>query len=60
MQETEYAKMFEERYGVEVERIVTIVSVEETGQAQLFVENPSSWIDQLLGLRSQYKTEYGF
>ena len=60
MQETAYAKMFEERYGVEVERIVTIVSVEETGQAQLFVENPSSWIDHLLGLRSQYKTEYGF
>ena len=59
MQETAYAKMFEERYQVPVERIVTIVSVEETGTAQLFVENPASWIDQLLGLRSQYKTEYG-
>ena len=34
-------------------------SVEETGQAQLFVENPNNWIDQLLSLRSQYKTEYG-
>ncbi len=60
MQETAYAKMFEERYNVPVERIVTIVSVEETGQAQLFVENPNNWIDQLLSLRSQYKTEYGF
>jgi len=59
MQETAYAKMFEERYGVDVERIVTIVSVEETGQAQLFVENPNNWIDQLLSLRSQYKTEFG-
>ena len=59
MQETACAKMFEERYQVPVERIVTIVSVEETGTAQLFVENPASWIDQLLGLRSQYKTEYG-
>ena len=59
MQETAYAKMFEERYQVPVERIVTIVSVEETGQAQLFVESPDNWIDQLLGLRSQYKTEYG-
>ena len=59
MQETAYAMMFEERYQVPVERIVTIVSVEETGQAQLFIENPSNWIDQLLGLRFQYKTEYG-
>jgi genome maintenance exonuclease 1 len=59
MQETAYAKMFEERYGVDVERIVTLVSVEETGQAQLFVENPNNWIDQLLSLRSQYKTEFG-
>ena len=59
MQETAYAKMFEERYQVPVERIVTIVSVEETGVAQLFVENPDSWVDQLLDLRSQYKTEYG-
>jgi len=59
MQETAYAKMFEERYQVPIERIVTIVSVEETGQAQLFVENPNNWIDQLLSLRSQYKTEFG-
>ena len=59
MQETAYAKMFEERYQVPIERIVTIVSVEETGQAQLFVENPNNWVDQLLSLRSQYKTEFG-
>tara|TARA_B110000459_G_scaffold194143_1_gene233207 strand:+ start:22 stop:696 length:675 start_codon:yes stop_codon:yes gene_type:complete len=59
MQETAYAKMFEERYGVNIERIVTIVSVEETQTAQLFVENPNNWIDQLLSLRAQYKTEYG-
>ncbi len=59
MQETAYAKMFEERYQVPIDRIVTIVSVEETGQAQLFVENPNNWVDQLLSLRSQYKTEFG-
>jgi len=59
MQETAYAKMFEERYQVPIERIVTLVSVEETGQAQLCVENPNNWIDQLLSLRSQYKTEFG-
>ncbi len=59
IQETAYAKMFEERYKVDIERIVTIVSVEETGQSQLFVEDPSRWVDQLLDLRAQYKTEYG-
>ena len=59
MQETAYAMMFEERYGVKIDRIVTLVSVEETGEAQLFVENPNNWIDQLLSLRSQYKTEFG-
>ena len=59
MQETAYAMMFEERYGVKIDRIVTLVSVEETGVAQLFVENPNNWIDQLLSLRSQYKTEHG-
>ena len=59
MQETAYAKMFEERHGVEIDRIVTIVSVENTGESQLFVENPNNWIDQLLSLRSQYKTEFG-
>lgn len=59
MQETAYAMMFEERHGVKIDRIVTLVSVEETGEAQLFVENPNNWIDQLLSLRSQYKTEFG-
>ena len=38
LQETAYAKMFEENFSVPIERIVTIVAVEETGQSQLFVE----------------------
>jgi ATP-dependent exoDNAse (exonuclease V) beta subunit len=59
VQETAYAKMFEERYQIPIERIVTIVAVEETGQSQLFVEEPSKWVDHLLDLRTQYKTEYG-
>ena len=32
LQETAYAKMFEENFNVPIERIVTIVAVEETGQ----------------------------
>ena len=51
--------MFEERYQIPIERIVTIVAVEETGQSQLFVEEPSKWVDHLLDLRTQYKTEFG-
>ena len=59
LQETAYATMFEEMYGVPIERIVTIVSVEETGKSQLFVEEPSSYYDQLVELREQYREEYG-
>ena len=59
IQETAYAKMFEEMYGVPIERIVTIVSVEETGVSQLFVEEPSSYYEQLVELRQQYREEYG-
>jgi|TARA_B110001454_G_scaffold51952_1_gene50835 genome maintenance exonuclease 1 len=59
MQETAYATMFEEMYNVPIERVVTIVSVEETGQSQLFVEEPKNWIDPLKKLRAQYKEEYG-
>lgn len=59
MQETAYATMFTEMFGIDVERIVTIVSVEETGKSQLFVEEPSNYYDDLLELRKQYKTEYG-
>ena len=58
IQETAYAKMFEEMYNVSIERIVTIVAVEETGQSQLFVEEPKNWLDQLKEVRTQYRAEY--
>ena len=59
LQETAYATMFEEMYSVPIERIVTIVSVEETGQSQLFVEEPKNWIEPFKELRNQYREEYG-
>ena len=59
IQETAYAKMFEEQHGVPIERIVTIISVEETGQSQMFVKEPKHWIDPLMNLRAQYREEYG-
>ena len=58
LQETAYAKMFEENFNVPIERIVTIVAVEETGQSQLFVEEPGKWVHQLKDLRAQYRAEY--
>ena len=59
MQETAYAKMFEERYGIPIERIVTIMAVEETGQSQMFVDQPDHWFTPLMNLRTQYREEYG-
>ena len=59
MQETAYAKMFEEMYGVPINRIVTIIAVEETGQSQMFVDEPKKWIEPLKELRTQYREEYG-
>ena len=59
MQETAYATMFEEMYGVPINRIVTIIAVEETGQSQMFVEEPKKWIEPLKELRAQYREEYG-
>ena len=59
MQETAYAKMFEEFFKEKVEQIVTIISVEETGKSQMFIEDPDNWVDPLKDLLSQYKEEYG-
>jgi len=59
MQETAYAKMFEERYGIPIERIVTIMAVEETGESQMFVDHPEHWLTPLMNLRGQYRAEYG-
>ena len=59
MQETAYAKMFEERHGIPIERIVTIMAVEETGESQMFVDHPDHWLTPLMNLRGQYRAEYG-
>ena len=39
--------------------MIVEVAVEETGQSQLFVEEPEKWVEQLQELRAQYRTEYG-
>ena len=50
--------MFEEHYNEKIEQIVTIVAVEETGQAQLFVEKAENWLEELKVLRDHYRAEY--
>lgn len=59
IQETAYAKMFEELTGKEVHSLITMIAVSD-GSSQLFIEQPSDrYVDQLQELRSQYRTEYG-
>ena len=59
IQETAYAKMFEELTGETIHAIITMIAVSD-GSSQLFIEQPSDrYVDQLQELRSQYRTEYG-
>lgn len=53
VQETGYAKMYEEMTGHKVEQIVTIVSC-HSGESQVFVKNPDDYVDTL----KQYIQEY--
>ena len=55
MQEAAYAVMFEERTGIPVERLVTVVSYDEpNGGCQVFIENRDDWIDGFIELREMY------
>ena len=59
IQETAYAKMFEELTGKEVEAIITLIAV-SNGTSQLLAEQPTiEFVDKLQELRSEYKTTYG-
>ena len=35
------------------------MAVEETGQSQMFVDQPDHWFTPLMNLRTQYREEYG-
>ena len=60
IQETAYAKMFEELTGKTVESIITMIAV-SNGTSQLFIEKPSEkYTEKLEQLRGQYRAEYGF
>ena len=60
IQETAYAKMFEDLTGKKVENIITLIAV-SNGTSQLFVEKPSEvYYTKLLELRDSYKGMYGY
>ena len=61
--QTEFKENWKAKYyeltGKTIESIVTLIAVSD-GTSQLFVEQPSDdYVDQLLELRSQYRSEYG-
>ena len=53
VQETGYAKMYEERSGIKVEQIVTLITC-QTGDTQVFIKNPDDYVPLL----KQYIEEY--
>ena len=55
MQESAYAVMFEERTGIPVQKLVTLVAYPEG--TQMFVEKRDNWIGQFKFLRDQYEQE---
>ena len=55
MQESAYAVMFEERTGVPVQKLVTLVAYPEG--TQMFVEDRDDWIDKFIELREMYDTQ---
>lgn len=54
MQEAAYAFMFEERTGIHIEQLVTIIAVDGQGP-QLFFEKQANWIDEFIKYRDIYE-----
>jgi len=55
MQESAYAKMFEERTGIEVKKLVTLVAYPQG--TQMFVEKTEDWIGKFIEVREMYDTQ---
>ena len=56
VQETGYAKMYEERSGIKVEQIVTLITC-QTGDTQVFVKNPDDYVPLLKDYIREYKND---
>ncbi len=59
LQMTAYAIMVEELTGQPIKEICAIVAVEGLNTFQLFVSDPTKHVDELYGLRKQYRNLYG-
>lgn len=57
-QASAYAIMYEERYGIPVNRIVILISVDDE-MPQVFEERRDNFVKDLLDIRKQYKEKYG-
>ena len=55
MQESAYAVMFEEMFGIPVSQIVTIIAV-EADEPQLFIEKRDDWIGGFIELRDKWES----
>ena len=55
MQEAAYAVMFEERTGIKIEKLVTLVAYEDGNQ--MFVEEPDDWIPKFKEIREMYDSQ---
>jgi genome maintenance exonuclease 1 len=54
VQETGYAKMYEERSGIKVEQIVTLITC-QNGFTQVFVKDPEDYVPLLKDYIAEYK-----
>jgi len=54
LQECGYAVMFEERTGIKIDQIVTIMVVEGTEDSKVFIEPRDKWVEELKRRRDEY------
>lgn len=54
VQETGYVKMYEERSGIKVDQIVTIIAC-QSGEPQIFIKNPDDYVPLLVDYIKEYK-----
>ena len=57
MQEAAYAIMWEERTGMPITQLVTLISVDGQDKPQIFVEHRDNWVNQLKDTIAKYNEE---
>lgn len=57
LQECGYSIMFEERTGIRIDKLVTIMVVEGTNDSLIFIEKRNNWVDLLKEKRDAYFEE---